>query len=97
MALTFAWDPKKAASNLKKHKVSFEEASTVFNDLLSVTAHDPDHSQAENRLLIVGVTARGRLVIVSFVERGKQIRLISARLLTRREREQYEESKDRRR
>lgn len=93
MALTFAWNPQKAAGNLRKHRVSFDEASTVFDDLMSVTVADPDHSQDEDRFLIVGVSKRGKPMIVSFVERGGKIRLISARPLTAQEREQYEETK----
>lgn len=93
MALTFTWDPRKAAGNLRKHKLSFAEAPTVFNDSMSVTAADPDHSQDEDRFLIIGVSRRGKPIIVSFVERGGTICLISARPLTVQERVQYEEIK----
>ena len=89
--MEFEWDPKKAADNLAKHGVSFQEATTVFDDLLSITVPDPDHSVAENRFIIVGMSLRGRLLIVSHVERGDRIRLISARELTRTERNAYEE------
>jgi len=90
----FEWDPKKAALNLKRHGVSFQEAATVFGDPLSITAPDPDHSVEENRSIIVGQSHRGRLLIVSHTERGDRIRIISARELTRKERKAYEEEED---
>jgi uncharacterized DUF497 family protein len=86
----FEWDPAKAAENLEKHGVSFREASTVFGDSLAVTIDDPDHSVTEQRLLTVGQTVGGRLVIVAHTERGGSIRLISAREVTLGERRQYE-------
>ncbi len=89
--MEFEWDPQKAAKNVQRHKVSFTEAATVFADPLSVTVADPDHSTEEHRLLIVGQSCRGRLLIVSFAERGDRIRIISARKLTRAERRAYEE------
>ena len=89
--MEFEWDPKKAAGNLAKHGVSFQEATTVFDDPLSVTVPDPDHSGEENRFIIVGESHRGRLLIVSHVERNDRIRLISARELTHTERSVYEE------
>ena len=88
--MEFEWDPKKAAANLTKHGVSFQEATTVFDNLLSVTVPDPDHSFEENRLIIVGESHRGRVLIVSHVERGERIRIVSARELTRAERDVYE-------
>jgi uncharacterized protein len=92
MPLRFAWDPRKAASNARKHGVSFQEAATAFADPLSLTVPDPDHSGAEVRLLLVGLSNRHRLVVVTHVERDDDlVRLISARLATRRERRQYEE------
>ena len=91
MGLQFEWDPNKAASNLRWHKVSFEEAATVFQDRLSVTVPDPDHSIEEDRWIIVGMSHRFRLLIVSHTERGNRIRIISARELTPRERKEYEE------
>ena len=91
MGLQFEWDPNKAASNLRRHKVSFEEAATVFQDRLSVTVADPDHSAEEDRWIIVGLSHRFRLLIVSHTERGNHIRIISARELTPRERKEYEE------
>ena len=89
--MQFEWSENKAASNLSKHGVSFEEAKTVFEDPLYVDFYDPDHSEDEERYLIVGQSSRGRLLIVSYTERGDSIRLISARELTREERSAYEE------
>ena len=88
--MEFEWDPKKAAKNLKDHKVSFSEASTVFSDPLSITVSDPDHSIKEDRYIIVGMSHRSRLLMVAHTERGERIRLISARELTRKERKAYE-------
>ncbi|HZQ07476.1 MAG TPA: BrnT family toxin [Anaerolineae bacterium] len=89
--MDFDWDPQKAAKNLRKHKVSFGEAATVFSDPLSVTVSDPDHSDDEDRYIIVGMSQQSRLLIVSFAERGDLVRVISARKLTRSERQAYEE------
>ncbi len=89
--MQFEWSENKAASNLSKHGVSFKEAQTVFDDPLYVDFYDPDHSDDEERYLIVGQSSRGRLLIVSYTERGDSIRLISARELTRTERSAYEE------
>jgi len=89
--MEFEWDPEKAAKNHRRHKVSFIEAATVFSDPLSITAPDPDHSLEENRYLTVGQSYRLRLLIVSHTEQGDRIRIISARELTRAEREAYEE------
>lgn len=90
--MEFEWDSYKAARNLRKHKVSFEEAATVFGDPLSITVPDPDHSWEEDRYLTVGMSDHGRLLIVAHTEEadGERIRIISARPLTRREREAYE-------
>ncbi len=85
------WDENKAAANRSKHGVSFEEAKTVFDDRLYVDFYDPDHSDEEDRYIIIGASRRGRLLIVSYTERGDAIRLISAREVTRGEREVYEE------
>ena len=92
MSLWFSWDPSKADSNLKKHGISFHEASTVFGDTLSQTIADPDHSQAESRYITIGMTTTGRLLVVSHTDREVGIRLISARLATRAERKRYEEA-----
>lgn len=92
MAFRFHWDPTKARANLSDHRVSFEEAATVFGDPLSITIPDPQHSTpAETRFLIVGQSTRGRLVVVAHTEAGDDIRLTSARLATRHERRTYEE------
>ena len=87
----FLWDSAKAKSNLAKHGVSFEEALTVFADPLARMVDDPDHLTGERREIIVGHSARQRLVLVCFVERQSAIRLISARRATRLERQEYEE------
>ena len=89
--MQFEWDPKKAASNLHKHSVSFDEAATVFEDDLSLTGHDPDHSVGEIRLITFGVSSVGRLLVVSHAERSDRIRIISARPASRPERKLYEE------
>jgi len=89
--MQFEWNENKAASNLSKHGVSFEEAKTVFDDPLYVDFYDPDRSKDEERYLIIGESNRGRLLIVSYTERGDSIRLISSREVTRTERETYEE------
>jgi uncharacterized protein len=89
--MRFDWDENKAASNLLKHGVSFDEAKTVFDDPLYVDFYDPAHSDDEDRYLIVGESNQRRLLIVSYTERGNLIRLISAREVTRTEREVYEE------
>ena len=89
--MQFEWDENKAASNLSKHGVAFEEAKTVFDDPLYVDFFDPDHSDEEERYLIVGKSNRGRLLIVSYTQRGNSIRLISARVVTQAEQEAYEE------
>lgn len=94
MSLTFEWDPRKATTNLGKHKVSFAEATTVFNDPFGAAVADPDHSSEEERFILVGQSNRHRLLIIAFTERSRRIRLISARLLTESERKQYEEQGD---
>jgi uncharacterized DUF497 family protein len=91
MSLQFTWDPQKAARNLRKHKVGLPEAATAFADPLSLTIPDPDHSVGEARFILIGQSERRRLVVVAHVERGDLIRIISARLATRRERKTYEE------
>jgi uncharacterized DUF497 family protein len=87
----FEWDAEKAAANLRKHGVAFDEAVTAFGDPLSVLLPDPDHSIGEERYLVLGVSSVGRLLVVAFVERPPRTRIISARLATRRERQNYEE------
>jgi uncharacterized protein len=92
MPLSFEWDEHKARTNLAKHGVSFEEATTVFGDPLSLTIPDPVHSQTEDRLIVLGHSHRRRLLVVVHTERGDNIRVISARPASRRERKNYEES-----
>ena len=92
MALTFEWDDDKASTNIKKHGVSFAEAATVFGDSLSHTVFDPDHSgPGDERYILLGRSHRGRFVVVAHSERGDNIRIISARLATPRERTRYAE------
>ncbi len=91
MALEFQWDPVKAAANLSKHGVAFEDAATAFADPLSITIPDPLHSQDETRLVLVARAHSGHLLVVVHVDRGQAIRLISARSATRKERKTYEE------
>ena len=88
--MQFEWDSDKAESNAAKHDVEFVEASTVFADPLELTIQDPDHSSDEDRFLSLGISSKGRLLVVSFTERSQRIRLISARPATPRERRQYE-------
>ena len=90
MSLEFEWEPDKAARNLRKHTVSFQEAATVFGDETGATVYDPDHSEAEDRFLTIGYSNRGRLLIVSHTDRGNRIRIIRARPLNPSERRQYE-------
>ncbi|MGE0822683.1 MAG: BrnT family toxin [Candidatus Binatia bacterium] len=93
--MEFEWDPKKEAKNIRRHKVTFSEAATVFGDTLSTTVPDPDHSEDEDRYIIIGLSQRARLLMVSHTERGERIRIISARPLTPAEREAYEEETNR--
>jgi hypothetical protein len=88
--MRFEWDPAKAESNAGKHGVTFREAATVFGDSLSVTLPDPDHSRDEERYLLLGRSAAGRLLVVAITERGDSLRIISARPMTPRERRVYE-------
>ncbi|MGB7380081.1 MAG: BrnT family toxin [Rivularia sp. (in: cyanobacteria)] len=89
--MKFEWDENKAARNLSKHGISFDEAKTVFDDPLYIDFYDPDHSEDEARYLIVGASNRRRLLIVSYTQKGDSICLISSREVTRSEREAYEE------
>lgn len=93
MGLLFEWDKKKAAINLKKHNVSFDEATTVFDDPLAHIFDDEDHSEEEHREIIIGHSIIRRLLVVCFAERAEDlIRIFSARSATRRERKDYEEN-----
>lgn len=91
MGLEFEWDEGKARRNLKKHGVSFEEASSAFGDPLALTIPDPLHSEEEDRFITLGESNRRRLLVVVTTDRENKIRIISARLATRRERTDYEE------
>ena len=90
MPLDFEWDRAKATENTRKHGVDFEEAVSVFEDPLSLTIPDPDHSIGEQRFIILGISASGRLLVVSHTERASTIRIISARGADPRERRDYE-------
>jgi hypothetical protein len=88
--LIFEWDPKKAETNLKKHGVSFEEASTAFKDPLSLTIDDPLHSSDEERLILIGMSYNNRMLVIVHTEIRDNIRIISARKATKKERNNYE-------
>jgi len=88
--MQFEWDRKKAKKNLRKHRVSFDEAMTVFYDPLSATFNDPDYSIDEERFITIGYSSLGRLLVVSHTERRKTIRIISARPATAHERKKHE-------
>lgn len=88
--MEFEWDPAKAGGNVKKHRVSFDEAITVFYDPLAATFEDPHHSVGERRFITVGYSSRGRMFVVAHAERGESIRIISARLATAQERKRHE-------
>ncbi len=90
MSLKFEWDDQKAHQNIKKHGISFEEASTVFADHFALTIYDPIHSDEEDRFVTLGESERDRLLVVVFTDRDERIRIISARVATRRERKDYE-------
>ncbi len=90
--LEFEWDPNNAATNLADHGISFDEAVTAFEDPLSLTIEDPDHSEHEERLILLGRSRNNRLLVVVHTEREDRIRLISVRPATRRERRDYEQS-----
>ena len=92
MGLEFQWNNRKAEDNLRKHGVSFREATTVFSDFLSLTIPDPLHSQWEERLVTIGYSEKQRLLVVVHTERGDTIRIISARNATSYERRTYESS-----
>jgi len=94
MGLLFEWDPNKARLNVKTHGVSFDEASTAFRDPLSQTIDDPLHSGDEERFVLIGQSVQGRILVIVHTERGDRIRIISARLATKRERFRYEENKE---
>ena len=92
MTLQFEWDPNKATRNVEKHQVSFEEAATEFDDLLFITVIDEEHSVEEERYITIGLSQRGRLLLVAHTDRAGQIRIISARKATKREEKFYAEA-----
>ena len=91
MSYTFEWDPEKAESNRRKHRITFDEACTAFGDPLAILLQDPDHSLRERRYLLLGMSNRRKLLVVAFVEKPPRTRLISAGRATRRERKRCEE------
>ena len=90
--MKFEWDPNKAASNVRRHGIAFEDAASVFGDPLARTIPDPEHSTEETRFVTMGMTAGGRLVVVVHTDREGRTRLISARPATRREKKSYEKA-----
>ena len=96
MRVIVEWDGRKARRNLKKHKILFEEAATVFSDTLSATIEDPLHSEEEDRFVTIGESIQRRILVVVHTDRGNRVRIISARVATAYERKKYEEgNKDR--
>lgn len=93
--IVFSWDDKKAKQNIIKHRVSFEEASTVFIDENAIEFFDPDHSLQEDRYLMLGISSRLRILVVSYClrKKGSEIRIISARRTTKKEQKVYTERK----
>ena len=91
--MNFEWDPDKAALNQRKHRVSFQEAVTVFGDPLAITYQDPDHSISEQRFITVGMSRSEQVLIIAHLDRDENIRIISARKTTPGERKHYEENK----
>lgn len=89
--MEFEWNLRKATANLRKHRVSFEEAASVFSDVLATNYQDPDHSVSEKRYLTIGTSYERRLLIVAYANRGGRIRIINARKVSRKERKLYEE------
>jgi uncharacterized DUF497 family protein len=93
MNLVFEWDENKAKANVKRHKISFDEAKTVFGDPFLITFPDPDHSDSEQRYVSLGWSAKGRVLVVIHTQRDENIRIISCRKATTSERSFYEEDK----
>ena len=90
--MTYQWDPAKAQANAKKHRITFEEAASVFLDPLALTFWDPDHSEGEDREITIGRSTRQRVLFVAHAPRDGRVRIISARKATRKEQTQYEEA-----
>ena len=86
--LVFEWDPEKAKENIETHGISFDEASTAFGDTLSLTMYDPLHSEQEDRFILIGNSHKNRLLVVVHIERGQNVRIISARKATKKERKE---------
>ncbi len=93
MITTFEWDEDKSKLNVRKHGLTFEEAKTVFNDPFAITIGDPDHSNDEARYIDIGLSSKGRLLVVWYTDRNENIRLIGCRKATQSERKAYEERK----
>ena len=90
--MTYEWDPAKAQANVKKHRVTFEEAASVFLDPSALTFWDPDHSEGEDHQITIGRSARHRVLFIAHAPRDGRVRIISARKATRKEQKQYEEA-----
>jgi len=93
VGIQFEWDAQEANENLKKHRVSFDEAKTVFHDLMLISVIDEEHSVDEERYITVGMSGRGRLVLVAHTDREGHVRIISARKATRKEERFYAEAR----
>jgi uncharacterized DUF497 family protein len=91
--MEFEWDPKKARANVRKHRISFEEAATVFDDDLSFTFDDELHSHTERRYATLGLSNRGHVLVIAHTMRGDSVRIISAREATSREKRWYEKER----
>jgi len=89
--MEFEWDPKKADANKRKHGITFHEGTSIFGDPFAITFADPDHSEDEERYITFGLSTQERPLVVSHADRGNRTRIISARLMTRKERKIYEE------
>ncbi len=89
MTLTFEWNENKSQGNSKKHGITFEEAKTVFNDTFAMTIDDPDHSEVEDRYIDIGISLKGRILVVWYTERNENIRIIGCRKATQPERKIY--------
>ena len=92
VTLRFEWNPNKATRNLKRHEVSFDEATTVFDDPMFVTVIDDEHSDDEERYITIGLSRQARLLVVAHTDRAGQVRIISARKVTRKEEQFYAEA-----
>ena len=91
--VVYEWDSSKAAANLKKHRVAFTEAATVFLDPVALTYRDPDHSEGEQRYVTIGQSGQGGVILVAHLDRGDRIRIISARRASRKEAHEYRETR----